>query len=309
MRVTAFHSFLSQLSRSYNKIAQMNDKGWSCGAQLEHPGVLYDVHRDYLKAGADIIIANTYATNRVVMDSAGMGDKTPLGIQRAVEIARDAINREGKSHVMLAGSLSTHPPEIPIGTAGGTYPWPPEDEIRAAYDEAALTLAKAGVDVLFLEMMKEPEKSFHAISAARDSGLPVFLGLSTRILPDNQIELFGNSHEGVPFTTEVLEKWLDAGGDSIVGVNVMHTNFSATGPTLDVVRKVWKGPLGAYPDHGHFKMPVWQFEEVDIPEAIDMVDSWIDKYDVKLVGGCCGLKDNFITALKNRLRIRGLSPY
>jgi len=64
MRVTAFHSFLSQLSRSYNKIAQMNDKGWSCGAQLEHPGVLYDVHRDYLKAGADIIIANTYATNR-----------------------------------------------------------------------------------------------------------------------------------------------------------------------------------------------------------------------------------------------------
>jgi hypothetical protein len=44
-----------------------------------------------------------------------------------------------------------------------------------------------------------------------------------------------------------------AGGEALVCVKVMHTNFSATSPARAAG---WDGPLGAYPDHGCFRMPV-----------------------------------------------------
>jgi hypothetical protein len=56
---------------------------------------------------------------------------------------------------------------------------------------------------------------------------------------------------------ENVRALMDAAGEALVCVNVMHTNFSATSPALAVVRAAgWKGPVGAYPDHGCFRMPV-----------------------------------------------------
>ena len=75
----------------------------------------------------------------------------------------------------------------------------------------------------------------------------------------------------------------------MVGINVMHTNFNTMGRVLDFVRNDcgWKGPLGAYPDHGVFKAPEWVFKELDNSEAISYIDDWVQKYNVQLVGGCC----------------------
>ena len=79
----------------------------------------------------------------------------------------------------------------------------------------------------------------------------------------------------------------------------MHTNFSAMRPTLECVRRAgWRGVLGAYPDHGHFKMPEWQFEEVDMDAATAHAEEWVDECGVSLLGGCCGTGPDLIAAFK-----------
>ncbi len=54
----------------------MDDKGWSCCAQLQIPDIVRQVHVNYINSGASIITANTYATNKNVMGPAGYGERT-----------------------------------------------------------------------------------------------------------------------------------------------------------------------------------------------------------------------------------------
>ena len=89
---------------------------------------------------------------------------------------------------------------------------------------------------------------------------------------------------------------MDKGGPNLVGLNVMHTNFGAMLPTLRIVREVWSGPLGVYPDHGYFKMPAWEFQEVDLAEASALAQSWLDECGISLLGGCCGTGPDLIEA-------------
>ena len=65
----------------------MNQHGWSCAAQLFVPDLVQEVHQDYIHAGADIVIANTYATNRNVMAGAGLAERTEEAITTAIDIA------------------------------------------------------------------------------------------------------------------------------------------------------------------------------------------------------------------------------
>ena len=83
----------------------------------------------------------------------------------------------------------------------------------------------------------------------------------------------------------------------------MHTNFSAVGPTLKELRKVWQGPVGVYPDHGHFTMPKWEFQEIDDQTASRYVREWVEIYGVSLVGGCCGLGPDFIALVSRETAI------
>jgi len=93
-------------------------------------------------------------------------------------------------------------------------------------------------------------------------------------------------------------------GSSLVGVNVMHTNFSAMVGALQFIREDcgWTGPLGAYPDHGEYKAPEWVFAELDNHEAVAQVEDWVKRFNVQLVGGCCGLGPEYITALSTWAR-------
>ena len=45
----------------------MDDVAWSARANLEHPDVVQRVHEEYIRAGAEVIIANTYAASRAAL--------------------------------------------------------------------------------------------------------------------------------------------------------------------------------------------------------------------------------------------------
>jgi methionine synthase I (cobalamin-dependent) len=54
----------------------------------------------------------------------------------------------------------------------------------------------------------------------------------------------------------------------------------------------------AYPDMGHFKMPIWTFENDLSPEELAAeMERWRTDLGVTIVGGCCGLGLDYIRAL------------
>ena len=94
--------------------------------------------------------------------------------------------------------------------------------------------------MLFLEMMKDEDHAPRAVRAAAASGLPVFLGISTRTdekTGDIVHVLFGSGNDSVPLTKKWFDSLKDLLGDNLVGVNVMHTNFSTMSKTLSFVRQ------------------------------------------------------------------------
>lgn len=158
--------------------------------------------------------------------------------------------------------------------------------------------------------------------------MPIFLGISTRLEPDRGLMLWGHggvAPDSVPFTTDILREYLCLAGVNVVAINIMHTNFGAITPTLDVVRQVWMGPIGVYPDHGTFEMPNWVFKEVNPTEVRTYVREWIEHGNssrsaaadgdlcrekhssrtyrgVNLIGGCCGLGPEYLRLVRDEVK-------
>ena len=262
----------------------MEQTAW-CGALApENRAILEAVHRDYIAAGAQVITANTFATSRMVLDRAGLGDRFTEINQLAVGAARTAA--EG-TNVAVAGSLSHMIPRRDLH--GETS----DAEIAESFRELAAFLANAGVDLILLEMMFAPERMRFAFEAATATGLPVWAGFSARRGVGGEVLSFHQSRD-IPFAEilAILEEF------EVQAAGVMHSESEVTGDALALIREVFDGPLTAYPDSGHMKMPDWQFEEViSVPEYLGFARDWRDR-GVQVIGGCCGLGVDHICALR-----------
>ena len=84
----------------------------------------------------------------------------------------------GFGATLVVGSLSTHPPEMAAGgSSSATAVWPDPDDEAAAYMEAANGHRISGVDMIWLEMMKDEDHAPRAVKAAASSKLPVMMGI------------------------------------------------------------------------------------------------------------------------------------
>ena len=152
---------------------------FSALATLTSPDIVIKVHENFINAGCDIITANTFATNRHNLESLSKGDQVHKFISDSIKLARKAISNTGKKNIIaVAGSLSNffplkenefvpNPEFVPI--------FKKEEE---NYKEAAKILKESGADLLVLEMLLDVDHSKILLSAALETGLPVWVGLS-----------------------------------------------------------------------------------------------------------------------------------
>ena len=94
--------------------APMDDGAWCAVATASHPELLRAIHEDYVRAGADIVTANTFASARHLLERAGIGERT-AELQPTGGAARarggDAGRRRGRARRSPSpGSLSTMRP-------------------------------------------------------------------------------------------------------------------------------------------------------------------------------------------------------
>ena len=267
----------------------MDEVAWSGTAVLSHPEVVRAVHEDYIRAGADVIITNTFGSTRQMLGGAGFGAQVEEVHRRAVALAKEA-RAATIDRVAIAGSLSPSPP----GFDRHAYP-PPEAEL-AVYRESAQLLANSGVDLIALEMLEDTTHAPLAMRAALETGLPVWLGVSSRRV-DGRIVRFSESASEV-LLADVLDVLVPMGPDV---VTIMHSEIDAVSETLTLIRDHWDGPVGVYPESGYFTKPNWNFVDVIPPDDLAReARGWIDD-GARVVGGCCGTGPEHIRALRSTM--------
>ncbi len=284
----------------------MDGVAWCGLAVASHPDTLRQVHLDYIQAGAEVIITNSFASGRHLLRAAGAEELTESVNREAVMVARQAREWAAEAQagatesdwtlapddVWIAGSIS------PMAAGAGAASRPPLREMRAIFAEQAELLADAGVDLLMLEMMRDIEYSCAALAAASATGLPVWVGFSCQRTPQGRLVGAPALADEIDFAACVTA--VMAEGGSLAAV--MHSDVNVIGDALSVIQSVWDGPAGAYPESGYFEMPNWQFVDIIQPGAFAQEAlKWVDQ-GAKLIGGCCGVGLAHIQALSDRLR-------
>jgi len=96
----------------------MVDHGWNGGGTLTHPEIVRQVHEDYIRCGAQVVISNTFSTSRHVLQDAGLEQHFELLNRRGVELAVEARNNMGTPDVLVAAGIT-------YWTFTGPPSWPP----------------------------------------------------------------------------------------------------------------------------------------------------------------------------------------
>jgi S-methylmethionine-dependent homocysteine/selenocysteine methylase len=273
---------------------EMDGEAWAGTAMKTRPDIISQIHREFVEAGADIIIANTYAASPHVLKHAGYDavqtrELNLLGCRLAREAADEA---GGGRQVFVAGSMSSFRAGLDVAKL------PDEAEARGSYRWQAEALAAGGVDFILLEMMLDPVITPIAVGAAVATGLPVWVGFSARVA-DGKVLGF-HRYADDPFDT-VLDSGLRF---PIQAAGIMHTNVEFTPPALAALKAKWKGPMFAYPHSGEFKMPHWQFDTVMKPEPFVAEAMGYIGSGVQAIGGCCGIGPDHIARLRQKLPAR-----
>ena len=79
---------------------------WNGGGALSHPEILQDIHQQYIKTGARVIISNTFANCKHTLEDADQLHNFRRLNSRGVSIAIDARIEEKKTDVLVAAGIS-----------------------------------------------------------------------------------------------------------------------------------------------------------------------------------------------------------
>ncbi len=264
------------------------DETW-CGSASLNTQVLEQVHLDYIKAGAEIITTNTYASSRLMLEAGGLGDNFEEINLKAIYAAQEAKRKTKRDDILIAGSLSHRLP-IPDGAKQSDPKHRiSENRLKENCEEMATFLAENGCDVIILEMMYHPDRMQAVFEAAAQSRKPIWAGFSTR-LSDTGLVLSFMEEDDVPFeniVSKVKDFKIDVAG-------IMHTDVNAVSDSLKVLKNFFDGPLMVYPDSGGWVSPNWDFDRVIQPKQLkSFAEKWVDE-GVNIIGGCCGLSPNHI---------------
>ena len=259
---------------------------WNGGGALSHPDVVRDIHRDYFDAGAELVIANTFATHRHALEAAGVADDFEAYNRRGVELAVEARVESGADDAVVAAGISNW-------TWEGEHP-PLDILVRNSADQAE-ALAAGGAELLILEMMIDIDRMTATLDGAATVGLPVWVGLTVGSTEPDPVAGDGTVRltDGEP-----LGDAIDALCDRDVGaIAIMHTAIDLVDDCLDVALDRWSGPIGVYAHSGEYVYDDWMFEDIVSPaDYRTLARGWIDR-GVRIVGGCCGIGPDHIRAL------------
>jgi S-methylmethionine-dependent homocysteine/selenocysteine methylase len=283
----------------------MDGLAWSARANLEQPEVVQRVHEAYIAAGAEVIIANTFAASRAALAPAGLGDRVADANRAAMRAAQRARSAAARGTVAVAGSMSSFSPIAMAAAAARQNVSGPEDPRfpgLADFREQAQLLAEGGADLIALEMIGAKGYGRAALQAAAETGLPVWLGISPARREDGTVGILADLGGG-----ESLEELLaDLAGPALAAVTLMHAKADVVLDAIPIVRDHFAGPIGAYAETGDWDPPNWVFNGLTPSRYLEYALAWAGQ-GAQIIGGCCGVGPEHIELLAGGLPRRSPS--
>ena len=244
---------------------------------LRQPELVLEIHRDYVRAGADLLETNTFGASPLKLASHGLADDTERINTAAARLARDAAG----SRAAVAGAIGPLGVRLePFGSLG-------VDEARDAFARQVRGLLAGGVDGFLLETFSDVAEIGAAIAAVRaECDLPIIAQMT---IGNDGRTAFGTDPSS--FGPELVERGADA-----VGVNC------SVGPhgvleAVEALARVVTVPITAQPNAGLPRDVGDRKIYMASPEYMASYARRMVEAGARIVGGCCGTTPEHIRAI------------
>ena len=288
------------------KDAEDRLKAWSATANIEYADVVQQVHSDYFRVGADIIISNNFWTTPTRLERIGERDNwrkyATAAIRNAVQ-ARDAMDTGG----YVAGGIAA--PSLQGGLPPVHNPISDTEQLgvetyQREWSDHAKLLADEGADVILPEYVGFIEDCVVAVDGCAEAGLPVMLGVR-HVMEDGTM----NYGEDLADLATALE------GHPVDAVLIMCSNPENISKGLPILREAYEGPVGAYPNLGYNPtgpivnapmltnqkpsagVDILQNAEYYPTRVAEFASEWRDM-GAQIIGGCCASGPEHIQAMR-----------
>jgi 5-methyltetrahydrofolate--homocysteine methyltransferase len=250
---------------------------------LKRPDDVYEIALSYVKAGADIILTNSFGGNPIKLEPYGLQDQVVEINRAAAEISRKAAG----DRVLVLGSIGPTGKMVFMGEVS-------EEAILKGFEDQVRGLREGGVDGIVVETMMDPQEATLAIRAAKNvSDLDV---VSTFTFEKTQ----SGEYRTMMGTTvaEAVESALSASAD-IVGANCGN----GIAGMVDIVREIRelekKIPVLVHANAG---LPVYKEGSTVFPETPEEMASQVKalvEAGANIIGGCCGTTPEHIRMISD----------
>lgn len=249
---------------------------------ITRPGLIKSIHKDYVSAGSDVILTNTFCANRIKLGKYGLADKVNEINKAAVEIAKSAANQE----TYILGSIGSRL------NLGSILTNENRDEIMESYREQLAVLKDCGVDGVIFETYFDISELLLASKIAKEYDLPVI----TSITSTKELE----TPEGLKIDEAVRildsSEYID-----ILGINCTigpHAMLSAVKKVINIINK----PLVVQPNAGTPQKLDGRMIYMNTPEYFTTYCKNYINLGVKGVGGCCGTTSEHISEMSKAVK-------
>ncbi|MGM0500007.1 MAG: homocysteine S-methyltransferase family protein [Bacillota bacterium] len=250
---------------------------------IENSEDIIDIHKSYLKAGAEILTTNTFGANALKMNE--LDYSVEEVISAAVENARQAVIESG---IDAAVALDMGPIGELLEPMGSLE----FDEAYNLYQQQVLVGVESGADLIHIETIADLYEARAAVLAAKEnSNLPIFCTLT---FEENGRTFTGGSIRSMISVLEGL-------GVDGIGLNC-SLGPKKLEPLVEEVLKYSEKPVILQANAG---LPVVKDGETVFkisPEEYFKPLNRLYQKGLAVIGGCCGTNEEFISLISKKLK-------
>ena len=259
---------------------EINHRLWTALALVEQPEAIYQVHKQYFDAGANVAITASYQATVKSFEDVGYSEKQAIAyIERSVTLAKKAKqDSKGGQAKWIAGSIGPYGAYLSDGSEyTGAYQIS-DYELKDFHEERIKALIASGVDVLAIETIPRLDELRVILNIIAVINFPVWVSIS---LKDTAHLANGDSLADFQQLVEQDQNVI------AYGINCVSPQLVA--PVIENLSVAATKPLVAYPNSGAIFDAVtktWS-EEISVEQVFSTDARCWHQKGAKLIGGCC----------------------
>lgn len=260
-----------------------NNKLWTATALINDLDKVYQAHMDYFKAGAQLVITDTYQANSQAFTASGYSqEEAEKFIQNGVKIAqkaRDDFEKETGQHNYVAATIGSYGAYLADGNEyRGDY-----DLTQAEYLDFHLPRLKAVLsqkpDLIALETQPKLDEPVAVLNWLKENQANIPVYVSFTLKNSKQISDATSIQKAV---TKINEY------EQVFAIGINCVNPEIVSDALVEIGKYTNKPLVVYPNLGAVYDPeIKQWKDVEAKfDFNELATKWYD-LGARLIGGCC----------------------